>query len=465
MKNLLRFTVIMVVPLTILFMSMNGCEGPRGRDGGNGTSGQDGNNGTNASACLRPCHNQPEGIWAQYRESTHFEEIFLTEEQDAFTAGTCGKCHAKDGLVARLDGLPNSPANTDLGHFSYLNGSTVTESAYDGETTTAQITCVTCHAVLPDTSAFNQHNPAAGYYTAGNFPRRIQTAQGMYIEKSSGPALGTGTQIDNFHDGNTCAMCHKSRNDLADKTKLTPTGGDTISLGTNRRFGPHEGPTTDLYSGKGGYQFGSNTYTNSLHLTGSAFTGTTGQGCVACHMGDRTENYGYPNHNFKPIVTATCSPCHPGAVDIDDIGTASKTIVQNALAQLRGILDTYVPVMSTGGTAAAGLLSQTDNSESVIDSIYCQPDPRITSAQVTAKQYWHDAVRVQRIPTFNPVTGSWTFKLITIKLTKDQAGAVWNYFLVARSKGYAAHNYKYSLQLLYDSIVAFAGTPSFSRPT
>jgi hypothetical protein len=457
MKNFVRFLLIMAIPFAIVsLLSISGCKGSAGKDGADGT---------NASACLRPCHNQPDGIWSQYRESTHFREIFLTDETDAFTAGTCGKCHAKDGLQARLDGLPNSPTNTDLGHFSYLVGSTVTETSYDGETTTAQITCVTCHAVLPDTNAFNQHNPASGMYTEGHFPRRIQTAVGMYIEKSSGPGLGTGTQIDNFHEGNTCAACHKSRGDVADKIKNTPTGGDTVSLGTSRRFGPHEGPGTDLYSGKGGYHFGSNTYGNSAHLTGSAFTGATGQGCVACHMGDRTDNYGYPTHDFKPIVTATCTAaCHTGATDIASIGTTSKTAVVSALAQLQGILNSYVPVMSTGGTPTAGLLSQTDNSLSVIDSIYSQSDPKLSSSLLAANIFDLDAVRVQRVPTFNSTTGAWTFKTINIKLTKDQSGAVWNYFMIARAKGYGAHNYKYTMQLLFDSITAFGGTPGFTRP-
>jgi hypothetical protein len=434
------------------------CEGPRGKVG------VDGIDGTNASACLRPCHNQPDGIWAQYRESTHFEEIFLTEEQDAFTAGTCGKCHAKDGLQNRIDGLPNNPTNVDLGHFSYLVGSTVTETTYDGETTTAQITCVTCHAILPDTSAFNQHNPASGSYTAGNFPRRIQTAQGMYLEKSSGPSLGTGTQIDNFHDGNTCAACHKSRSDVADKVRSS-VADSIVSLGSNSRFGPHEGPTTDLYSGKGGYEFTGQTYGSSVHLTNSLFTGATGQGCVSCHMGDRADNDLYPNHNFKPIVTASCTGCHSGATDIASIGTSSKTAVTAALDSLRRILNNFTPTLSTGGTPTAGLITQTENSASTNDSIANQSEGKITSAQLTSKEFWHDAVRVQRFPTFNPVTGAWKSTALTVKLRRDQAGAVWNYFLVSRSKGYAAHNYKYTMQLLYDSIVAFGGTPAFTRPT
>lgn len=455
-----KLTSLIFIFSMALFMS---CEGPKGPAG---TDGQDGVDGVNANACLRPCHNSG-GIWEQYRESTHFEQVFLTEEQDVFTGGspTCGKCHAKDGLEARIDGMPGSVTNEELGHFSYLSGSTVTEGAYDGETTTAQITCVTCHVTLADTSAFNQHNPQAGIYTRGNFPLRVQTAVGMYIEKSATAASGAGTQIDNFGKGNTCAACHKSRGDVSDRVKLTASGGDTVSLGTNRRFGPHEGPTTDLYSGKGGYHFGTNTYTNSVHLTNSAFSGATGNGCVTCHMGALADNDLYASHNFKPIVTSACTGCHSGATDIASIGTTSKTAVIAALDSLRRILNNFTPTLSSGGTPAAGLLSQTDNTESSNDSIAVQSDPKLTTSLLNAQDFYHDAIRVQRFPTFNPTTGAWKTSALNVKLTKDQAGAVWNYFLVARSKGYGSHNYKYTMQLLYDSIVAMGGTPAFTRPT
>ena len=51
-------------------------------------------------------------------------------------------------------------------------------------------------------------------------------------------------------------------------------------------------------------------------------------------------------------------------------------------------------------------------------------------------------------------------------LTQDQAGALYNYILVARGGASGVHNPKYIAQLLYDSYLAVSGStlPGFARP-
>jgi hypothetical protein len=53
-----------------------------------------------------------------------------------------------------------------------------------------------------------------------------------------------------------------------------------------------------------------------------------------------------------------------------------------------------------------------------------------------------------------------------VSLTQDQAGAVYNYILVARGGAYGVHNPKYIGELLYDSYVALTGAAptNFARP-
>jgi hypothetical protein len=46
-----------------------------------------------------------------------------------------------------------------------------------------------------------------------------------------------------------------------------------------------------------------------------------------------------------------------------------------------------------------------------------------------------------------------------VALTADQAGALYNYLLLARGGGKGVHNTKYTQQLIYDSIIAMGGTP------
>jgi hypothetical protein len=44
-------------------------------------------------------------------------------------------------------------------------------------------------------------------------------------------------------------------------------------------------------------------------------------------------------------------------------------------------------------------------------------------------------------------------------LTADQAGALYNYFLVARGGAMGVHNPKYVRQIIFDAYVAIAGKP------
>ena len=49
-------------------------------------------------------------------------------------------------------------------------------------------------------------------------------------------------------------------------------------------------------------------------------------------------------------------------------------------------------------------------------------------------------------------------------LTQDQAGALYNYILVARGGAYGVHNPKYVGEILFDSATALGLTPLYPRP-
>ena len=465
MKNAIRFFAIMALPLFVFgLLFISSCEGPRGKmgpagtDGTNGTNGVNGTNGTNgvdAIACLAPCHNSG-GVWEQYYDSGHFAEILLTEEQETFTNNTgrsCAACHAKDGIASRLDGMATSGGtltSPELGHLNYLVTATskAAEAGYDGEANFAQIRCLTCHVAKTD--ADNHHKNVM--YTLGNLPLRVSTTAGMYIEKSTAPTTLTGTQLTNYGSGNTCLMCHKSRKDVTDYINAT-----NVAL-TSRHWGPHEGPGADLYSGKGGYEFSGKTYSSSTHVT------VLTKACVNCHMTPITDNDSYPNHDFKAKVEACAvSGCHVGATSIDGIQTTSVANLETLLKQLQDMFNAYD--LSAVPNATNGILSQEDNSAAANDSVAATSDPKLsTSATTRFANIYHDAVRMQRVPSFNSTTGRWTSSNISVSIPKDHAGALYNYFIVVRSKGYGYHNYKYAAQLIYDSIEAMGGTPTGTRP-
>jgi hypothetical protein len=51
-----------------------------------------------------------------------------------------------------------------------------------------------------------------------------------------------------------------------------------------------------------------------------------------------------------------------------------------------------------------------------------------------------------------------------VLLTQAQAGALYNYILVARGGAFGVHNPKYIAELLYDSYMAISGLPLASFP-
>jgi hypothetical protein len=450
----------MALPLFFFaLLLVSSCEGPKGpagtdgTNGVNGTNGTNGINGTDAVACLAPCHNSG-GVWEQYYDSRHFAEILLAEEQESFTNNTgrsCAACHAKDAIASRLDGMATSGGtltSPELGHIGYWATNKFAEAGYDGEANFAQIRCLTCHVAKTD--ADNHHENVG--YTAGNLPLRTTTTAGIYIEKSAAAGTAAGTQLPNYGTGNTCLMCHKSRKDVTDYINTT-----NVSL-TSRHWGPHEGPGADLYSGEGGYEFSGKTYTNAFHVASLT------KACVSCHMTPIAENGNYGNHDFKAKVGACAvSGCHTGATSISDIQTASVANMETLLKQLQDAFNTYD--LSAVPNATNGILSQTDNSGDANDSVAVTSDPNLSSSASTRfANIYHDAVRMQRVPSFNPATGKWSRTNISVAIPKDHAGALYNYFVVVRSKGYGYHNYKYAAQLIYDSIEALGLTPTGTRP-
>jgi hypothetical protein len=117
---------------------------------------------------------------------------------------------------------------------------------------------------------------------------------------------------------------------------------------TSPYWGPHEGPQTDIYIGKGGYHYSGMTYegASGAHQT---FTGTsvTGNGCVRCHMPPVTANMDVGDHSFQPRTSA-CADCH-GDVDDFDVN-AGQSNTKARLRTLRTELNTRKLLTRDGTT-------------------------------------------------------------------------------------------------------------------
>jgi hypothetical protein len=409
-----------------------GAMGPTGPSGAAGSSLEDG--GVVASipvGCLSPCHGF-NGVVAQFQTSVHYTEYLVnvssaTPETEWTTTGAaCGNCHAIDGLQQRVAGNVGTVdggtvVNLASGELQYRAPGTgaLSTSTYLGNATVAEVYCTTCHAV---TNANDPHKTGLPW-TPGSFPLQIAEDGGaINVERSPSTTAVTGTQASgpnggNYGPGSTCMWCHRSRVDVTNYLS------STANVITSVYWGPHEGPQADLFTGVGGYQYAGQTYGQATHEQKLS--------CVDCHMVTVAANSNVPDHSFQPQLSA-CLGCHAGALNFDVNGF--ETDVQNALTETETWLN------------QEGLLTRATSS----------PYTPLTLAQLGDGNWSQDL----------PVPGTGVFDGGLTTLTEGQAGAVYNYILIARGGAYGVHNPKYIGELLYDSYLALTGTTltNFARP-
>jgi hypothetical protein len=251
-------------------------------------------------------------------------------------------------------------------------------------------------------------------WTPGSFPLQVAPDGGtLFVEKSPDRSAVTGTAAGSYGPGDTCMWCHRSRVDV---TNMLLATGNKI---TSTHWGPHEGPQGDIFTGVGGYHFAGKVYGQSTHQQKLS--------CTDCHMANVASNSGVPDHSFNPGIAA-CRQCHATATTFDVNGFESQ--VQAALTEL----ETWF------------------NSHGFITRASAPPYVPLDPAQLG--------------------DGNWKLDLTVAGatldgglLTQDQAGALYNYILVARGGAYGIHNTKYVAQLLFDSYFALTGSPLQTFPT
>jgi hypothetical protein len=398
-----------------------GPDGPQGVQGPAGTSAADGGflAGGLSTSCLSPCHGFT-GIVEQWKTSTHYATFISNLGGDEVATWTgpnaCGNCHAIDGIPNRVEGTvghtgTTGPTQLAHGQINYLSSTTskVTESTYAGNASVAVVHCTTCHKV----DATTDPHKTGKNYTPGSFPLQVPSSSTdqAIIEKSSAAGVSDGTVGGLYGKGNACIWCHKSRKDVTNYI----TASNTL---TSVNWGPHEGPQSDIYTGKGGYHYAGKTYQTSSH---QAFK----NGCLDCHMPPVASNSGIGDHSFRPqLSTCQTSGCHVSTKSFDVIG--GQSAMKAGIQELRVVLNTL------------GYLTRSA----------VAPYAPLTAADLADQQFQTDKV----LPGGTGVTA-------------DTAGALYNYLLLARGSGGGVHNPVYVRELLYDSMIAVASRAPATIPS
>ncbi len=263
-------------------------------------------------------------------------------------------------------------------------------------------------------------------HDTANFPNTLAVPAAKF---PSGAVLG-------FGDGspaNLCIECHQGRESTVSVNKaIGDLPADTVSADLRFR-NPHyfgAGATVFGTEAKGAYEFTGKTYLgHHAHVD-------AGQSCVTCH-----------NVHSLEVNTQLCQGCHPGATDPKLI-RMSPTDYDGDANTTEGMYDEVTTERDLLYAAIQKYATDVAKSPLVYDAGSYPYFFIDTNANSVA-----DPDELKSANAY----ASWTPNLLR---------AAYNYQWVQKDPGAFAHNGKYMLQILYDSIQAVRGdVTKLTRPT
>jgi hypothetical protein len=322
------------------------------------------------------------------------------------------------------------------------------------------LSCETCHEVGTSFApqAFNPNadkKPARLYVPNVKFPYP-STATSTQITAVTivNGAKGTAAQDDSF----ICMTCHRARESM-----LTVDAGDVGGLTTNFTLSvknSHYLPAGAIqYGSKAavGYQYAGKTYAQRYDHDqdySRPYPAATWERarCEFCHMQDG-------DHSFEPDVASdTCTYCHITTTGVDDLtpafraednfdndpATKPKAEVAAFAARLHLAILNYTKTAKANNVTGAEWTMW-----------YAGDNPAATASKGFYKDKDHDGVLgLAELTSSN-----------SARFDSKSYRAAFNYRLWFNEPGAWAHNPKYILQILYDSIFDLAGdTTGLIRP-
>ena len=285
--------------------------------------------------------------------------------------------------------------HSGAGFADYLGGDGSTPKKVDQPAPESVITCQACH------------NPAADTLSTVTFP--------------------SGVEITGLGGEARCMTCHQGRatGQAVDDAIAAAGLMDPDTVGPMLRFtNIHYYPAAaTLYAGevKGGYQYAGQIYdTRFRHVPGY-------DTCLGCH----------DPHSTK-VKFNECQACHTGVMDresarmirmISSVGRdydGDGNVTEGVGVELDGLRDKVLSAMSNYGNQRGTPICY----------------------NVAAYPYWFKDTDRDGVCSAGEVTGDNAFAGWTPRLLR----AAYNYQMASKDPGAFAHNAKYILELLYDSI-------------
>jgi hypothetical protein len=228
-----------------------------------------------------------------------------------------------------------------------------------------------------------------------------------------------------------CMSCHQGR-----ESKSTVDAA--ITAGTYAFKNIHylaAGATIYGSQAHVGYEYTGKTYASKFNHWG----GTSSQ-CVYCHVVTAA------GHEFMPEVTATCQECHTGAVTVDDLR-------MNRDADYNGNGNNTEPLADEVNSLLAKLLTQIQ--------AYATTAGHPIAYTAAANPYWFNDLNGNGVADTSEAVSANKFTNWDATLMK----ATFNYQYGIKEPGAWAHNTKYIVQLIIDSIQDLGGDVSaLTRP-
>lgn len=350
----------------------------------------------------------------------------IGEGSDAFyaNAGSCIRCHTKEGFNDFVDGKFNTNGKFDPLKLPDTATATVQVPVVQDP---SSLTCFTCHR--PHTNADM---------------RRV-------VADDAAVTLLDGTTYKK-PKGAICANCHQAR---TDKKAADAIVASLKTAAVSARSAAHHSPVASVMMGAGGAEYALKTYSSGAHKT------IDGANCVACHMTYPNARFGggpgLAGHSFNVVGLvhgaelanpAGCVSCHPSAKALV-VGASGAIAAKGHLVKGDAHIAKGGDLTSASNTfavfaAALDKLADPDNKcEGLLTKAYADASVGTAGKAFT----WGDKVNCES-PAFTVAADP----AATDTSPKTRfAKALHNYLMLVEDRSWGAHNPQYELQLLNDS--------------